>query len=240
MQKASQQSYDLIGISLMDYNNVANYKAKNDVAHSVELLNDRAASRDVVKKHAGKWLVQKLNGEGYEPITSKGINSNVYKTLNSIIQDRLYGISSIDHGDVLGVNINKAANATMGWTGHTMLIANYVSGGVNLLQGKFQNFLESVGDSHFNGANLRAAESLIMKDSAAILGDIKREVPQSKTNLLVEKFNAFGDFSGIVDRYSNDSKLKRSLSMSTGHAINHMGDLPTWEPTCHLPFKVVA
>jgi len=224
LKKASQQSYDLIGISLMDYNNVANYKAKSDVAHIVELLNDRAASREVVKKQAGKWVVQMLNGEDYEPIRSKGINSNVYKTLNSIVQDRLYGISSIDHGDVLGVNINKSANTVMGWTGHTMLIANYVSGGVNLLQGKFQNFLESTGSKHFSGTNLRKAEALIMKDSAAILGDIKREVPQSKTNLLVEKFNAFGDFSGIVDRYSNDSKLKRSLSMSTGHAINHMGE----------------
>ena len=112
----------------------------------------------------------------------------------------------------------------MGWTGHTMLIANYVSGGVNLLQGKFQNFLEGAGKSHYTGANLRNAEAQIMKDSAGILGDIKREVPKSKTNLLIEKFNAFGDFSGIVDRYSNDSKLKRVTSLSTGHAINHMGE----------------
>lgn len=221
---ASQQSYDLIGISLMDYNNVANYKAKSDVSHIIELLDNRAATREVVKKQAGKWVVQMLNRDAYEPIRTKGINSNVYKALNSIVQDRLYGISSIDQGEILGVNINKASNTIMGWTGHTMLIANYVSGGVNLLQGKFQNFLESTGSKHFSGTNLRKAESLIMKDSAAILGDIKREVPQSKTNLLVEKFNAFGDFSGIIDRYSNDSKLKRSLSMSTGHAINHMGE----------------
>jgi len=152
------------------------------------------------------------------------VDSNVYKALNSIVQDRLYGISSVDAGKFMGANVNKVANAAMGWTGHTMLIANWVSATVNVFQGKFQNFLEGAGGTIYNRENLRNAEKLYIKDGKGIINDIKAEVPKSMTNKLIEEFNAFSDFSGIVDRYSNDSKLKRSMTASTGHALNHMGE----------------
>ena len=59
------------------------------------MLNDRAAKRGVVKRRAGQWVVQMIGGKDYEPLSTEGISSNAYKTLNSIVQDRLYGIGSV-------------------------------------------------------------------------------------------------------------------------------------------------
>jgi hypothetical protein len=223
LEKEGNQSFDLIGISLMDYNNVSNYKSKTSVSHVVELINDKAKTRTYVKRQGGKTLIQRIGTDKYAPVSEEGVDANVYKVLNSIVQDRLYGISSIDAGTFAGFNVNKISNFAMGWTGHTMLIANYMSGAVNLMQGKFQNYLEGAGGTIYNGKNLLNAEGLYRDDLNDIVKDIHAEVPKSMTNRLIEELNAFGDFSGIVNRYSNDNKLKRS-GLATGHALNHMGE----------------
>ena len=224
IKKDSQQSYDLIGISLIDYNMVVNFEEKNKVAYALEVLESHASTRDVKKRKGGKFLLNKFGSSESSFVTTRGIESNSYKVLHSIIQDRLYGISSVDMGDIGGVSINKMANAVMGWTGNTMLMLNWAAGSVNILQGKYQNFLESTSSIYYDKKDLRAAELLYTKDSKDIIADIGHKIPNSKTNLLVEKFDAFADFSGIISRYSNDSKAKRLANTGTGHFINHTGE----------------
>lgn len=228
LNNKSQQSFDLIGVSLMDYNMLNNYHEKSKVSDTLEILNDYASKRDVQIREGGKKLINKLGIGNKSYVTTKGINSNSYKALNSIIQDRLYGISSIDMGDVKiagkDVSINKLSNALMGWAGNTMLVLNWSAGGVNALQGKYQNFLEGATGGHYNRKDLRTAEALYLKDSGNILKDIGHKIPSSMTNLFNEKFNAFADFSGLKERFSNDNVAKRLANSGTGHFINHSGE----------------
>jgi hypothetical protein len=105
-----------------------------------------------------------------------------------------------------------------------MLIFNKLAGAVNIMQGKYQNFLESTSGEFYNRTDIRKAELLYGNDTANILKDIGAMVPTSKTNLLVERFDAFADFSGIIARYSNDNTIKRLANSNTGHFINHMGE----------------
>lgn len=228
LSKPELQSFDLIGITLMDFNSLVNYEEKAKSATTLELLRDQFGEREVRVMRGGKFLFKKAGSSNSSYVTTNGIESNSYKVLNSIIQDRLYGISSVDMGDIniLGkdISINKAANAIMGWTGHTMLMFNWAAGGVNLMQGKYQNFLESTASREYSGKDAREAEKLYMKDSAAILSDVGRRIPKSKTNLLIEKFNAFSDFSGLSEKFSLDSRGKRLVNTNTGHFINHSGE----------------
>lgn len=228
IKKGNQQSFDLVGISLMDYNMISNFEEKTKVSYALEILESHSATRDIKIRKGGRFLINKIGSSNSSFVTVKGIESKSYKALNSIIQDRLYGISSVDMGDFQvgdkSVSINKLANLVMGWTGNTMLMFNTVAGGVNLLQGKYQNFLEGTASKHYSRADLRAAEALYIKDSADILKDVGHKIPSSKTNLLVEKFDAFADFSGLISKFSNDSKAKRLANTGTGHFVNHTGE----------------
>lgn len=219
----SKQSYDLIGIHLMDHSQLLNYVEKSKIGHTLELIAEQAGERDVKKRENGKFLINAISKEK-SFVLDDGINSNVYRALNSLIQDRLYGISTISLGDYKGININKAIDGVMAWTGNTMLMLNYMAAGVNLMQGKYQNFLEGAGKTIYTRKNLRNAEMLWTKDSAGILGDIGAKKPTSKTNLLVEKFNAFADFSGLKYRMSDDNKTKRLATTSAGHFMNHSAE----------------
>lgn len=228
VKKASQQSYDLLGISLMDYNMVTNYKEKKKVSDSLEIINDYASKRDIQIREGGKTLINKLGVGKKSYVTKKGIESESYKALNSLIQDRLYGISSIDLGDISiagrSVSLNKLSNVAMGWAGNTMLVLNESAAAVNLLQGKFQNFLESATGNQYDRKNLRNAESLYIKNSGSILNDIGREIPTSITNLLNEKFDSFADFSGLREKFANDTKAKRLFNTNSGHFLNHSSE----------------
>lgn len=228
LNKGSQQSFDLVGMSLIDYNMVRNYAEKSKVAHTLEILEEHSANRKVRVKKGGKYLLKKIGSSQESYVDIAGVDTNTYKALRSLIQDRLYGISTIDMGDVnvmgKSVSLNKVSQGVMAWTGHTMLMFNWVAGGVNLLQGKYQNFLEGATGKHYDRKHLRKAEVLYARDSKSILGDIGEFKPNSKTNLLVERLDAFADFSGILSRYSNNSKVKRMANTSTGHFINHMGE----------------
>ena len=224
IKKESQQSFDLVGISLMDYDMVTKYEEKSKIGGTLEVLDNYSGRRTVKVRRGGKFLINALGSSEESYVETKGISSNAYKSLHSIIQDRLYGISTIDMGDINGVNISKVSNTIMGWTGNTMLIFNKLAGAVNVVQGKYQNFLESTSGEFYNSKDIRKAESLYGKDTANIMKDIGAMVPTSKTNLLVERFDAFADFSGIIDRYSNDSTVKRLANSNTGHFINHMGE----------------
>ena len=225
IRKGGEQSFDLVGIHLIDHSELLNHREKSKIGNTVELIADQAGAREIKRRRNGKTLMNALGREGESYVPLNGIDSASYKALHSIVQDRLYGLSSIDAGDIkIGnrtVNINKAANSMMAWTGNTMLILNYMSGGVNLVQGKYQNFLEGAGGTIYNGKNLRNAEIEWLKDSGNILGDIGLEKPNSKTNLLMELFDADSNFNGLEYKLSEDNRFKRLAKTSSGHFINH-------------------
>jgi hypothetical protein len=228
IRKESQQSFDLLSISLMDYNMVVNYDEKTKVSHSLNILKDFASERTVQHRKGGKALLNALGSSDKSLVEKRGIESNSYKALNSIIQDRLYGISTVDAGDfkVFGKSVswNKFANTIMGWTGNTMLMLNTTAGAVNLLQGKFQNFLEGATGDMYDRKDLRAAESLYIKDSANIFGDVGKIAPESLTNLLAERYNAFADFHGLSNKLANDNVAKVLYSKGVGHFINNSAE----------------
>lgn len=224
----NKQSYDLLGVHLMDTNKILNYYEKSKVGGTLELIAEQAGARNVIKREFGKTLINGIMRNEKVPVDIPGDQSQIFKVINSIIEDRLYGISSINAGSIkIGnktININKAADGMLAWTGHTMLMFNYLSAGVNIMQGKYQNFLESVGGSIYSKDNVRNAEKIWWKYSIKVVGDIGEEVPKSKTNLLIERFNAFADFSGLNFALAEDSKVKRLASTSAGHFLNHSSE----------------
>jgi hypothetical protein len=225
----ADQSFDLMSIILMNQFMSLNYEGKNKVAADLELTRDLMAERDVVKTKgtvfAGvQYLGDKLinqSREDFTPNVEKGVNSNSYKAFKSMLEDRLYGLSSVGN-----VATNKIVNRILGYTGNVMLIGNYLSAGANIIYGDATNWIEAAGGQFFNSNNMKNAHRKYSWElvNGAILGDIGARKYNSKTNLLIEKFNMLGDWSVVARKFVDDTIFKRMFKGSTAHALNNSAE----------------
>ena len=221
LRQENLQSYDLTSVYLMDSYMVMNYGNKKTISSDLELMKDIASSRKVGVRRGDAKLI---NEEGQKH-TIPGLQSNSFKVLNSIIEDRIYGISSVDMGDISifgkDISINKVAENVMKWTGATMLIANYYASGTGALQGKIMNMLEGIAGTNVSRANLRKSEAFYWSNIANTLDDIGKKVPNGIVNLLNERFNILSDFSGLENRFGDDSRAKQLLKGKTLHFMQN-------------------
>jgi hypothetical protein len=228
------QSYDLPSIILLNYHMALNYKNKTNVRFDIELIRTLAAERDVVKTDVGflRGLKYKLDRVLYRktadkesdkpgeqiPLTEKGEFSNAFAALDSMIEHRLYGISTLS-----SVQVNKIVNAIAGYTGHTLLMLNYLSAGANLATGMMYNMFR-VSPRFYTRDNFAKAHAKYVANIHTIVGDIGKRVPTSKVNLLIRKFNAFGDWEAVAKQFVNDTRLKQMADLGTMHFMNHSAE----------------
>lgn len=225
IRNEGQQSYDLTGILLADYHMSENYKQKSAVRHVAEIALDVVSQNSVTQRTGGILKINALS-PNQNPLGISGAQSNVYKTLNSIVQQRLYGISSIDLGDVSikgkDVSINKILNGIMKWTGDTLLIGNTLSAPVNLIQGKVYNFIEGASGGFYSLSNVKNAETEYWKDIKSIVDDgTGKQVVGSKTNLLIERFGAFNGISSMDKKFAHSNRVIRLFDRGIGHGLNN-------------------
>ena len=215
------QSYDLLSIVLMDNYMSENYKAKTRIQNTLEVLRDITGSKKV-NQTSGLGRVKLINGmnqDDMEQIEAKsGINSKEYQVLSSIIENRLYGIKTINS------ELGAVAGTIMSLTGSIMLGFNYFSAIPNVLQGKVMNFIEGVAGEHYTKKDVKNAESKFWKDMNGWVGDIGANSPNSKTRLLHDMLSIQGEFKGLANRFARDSRWKAMMTKSNQYAFNHMGE----------------
>lgn len=226
------QSYDLVGLALSNRFASLNYNEKNKILPDAQILSDLVGAREVGVKKGSKDVVRILkkqlgvSDEEIEEIrdTIKGTESETFKLMNGIIEDRLYGKSRIAASIPA---LDKVSDKLIELSAHYMLVANILGGTSNLINGKTMNLLEGAKGRYgvYSRKNLRSAEGLYWGDIAEITGDIGAIVPKSKTGLLNEKFiDTSMDFNGLSNKLISDSKLKRLASGTTLHAANSVGE----------------
>jgi hypothetical protein len=222
------QSFDLFGMALSNRYISLNYKNKNIIKDDLEVVKDVLAERELIVRKNGKAVLKtakKVFGADDEEVTDiertvQGDQSESYKLLLGIMEDRLYGKSNVAH--MIGtVSLDKVSNLTMKIAADNMLIGNLMGGTSNLLNGKVMNFFESTRKNLWGRKDLISAEAKYISDLANVVKDYERLVPNSKTNLLLEKFfDTAIDFSGAINKLSNDTRFKRIFNTKTLHGIN--------------------
>jgi hypothetical protein len=215
------QSFDLVSIYLMDYWGSTNYAEKYKALPILEVFRESLATRKAVQRtFLGKTKVAaKLGFKDSTPSTIPGDQSNAYKALSSLIEDRLYGVKAL--GDVF---TNKLAGSLMKYTGNLFLIGNFFSAGASIFQGKTMTFIESVGGIDFDKKDVAKAELLYSADLTNIMGDIGKIVPSSKTQLLSEIFESTQDFSAVAKKFSGATKGSQLADTSTLHFVTSMAE----------------
>jgi len=231
--EVNDQSYDLMGMALSNRAVSRNFKEKNAILPTAEIIKSLMGSRKVGKrkgKDAIKRSFKKLPGIKDEEIedildTIEGSDSESYKLLEGIIDSRIYGRSNVMSSS--GVWVDKGVNALITASSHTLLIANWFGATSNVISGKTMNFLESAKGRYgvFSKSDLLKAEHLYWGDIGAITKDAGEYDPKSRTNQLLEKFvDTSMNFSTMANDLTKDTKFKRLNNVGTLHAFNGVAE----------------
>lgn len=215
-------SYDLLSSITIDSYMSMNYLHKSSLQVELELMKDIVANKDIDQtmgflKKTIYNARDRANNTKVDPI--KGIKSNEYKVLNSIIENRLYGIKNIN------IEYAKLASTLMSWSASSMLMFNIPSAMVNVMQGKVFNFLEASSGEFFNMKDLKKAEGDFFKDMKGWVNDIGRPVHTAKTNQLLELLNIQGEFKALSSKFIEDNRVKALATSSTAYGLSHMGEI---------------
>jgi hypothetical protein len=219
--KPGDQSYDLVSMYLLDYWGSINYKEKYSILPELEIFKESIATRKTVQKTFTKQtqVAKKLGMEENVPAVIKGEESNAYKAIQTILEDRVYGIKSIGNATT-----NKIAQSLMSFTGDLFLIGNYFSAGASLFQGKTMNFIKAVGGIDFNLKDVTRGELKYDADVINMIGDIGALVPTSRTNLLGEIFESTQDWSAVAKKFAGTTKASQLANKNTLHFLTGLAE----------------
>ena len=223
-----KQSLDLPTLLLLNSHTTNNYNNKFKILTQVNLLVRATAEKEIGKSEGTGLRKLLVSSTTNEPVTMSGKESKEYKVLQSIVEDNIFGVNTIDlHSTFLGADVNTILKNLGKWTSDSMLILNYLSAGANVLQGKVMNALEARSGGTLKVNNLRNGESMFWADSQGWLGDVGSRAPKSKTSLLMDFFNVKGDYSALSTHFFKNSKAASLLSWDRAHFLNGMGEFYT-------------
>lgn len=229
-----QQSFDLVGISLSNMYNSINYKNKSKRVADVEMIKDIVSKRSVNKTQNGKAILHKLkdvSGFSNEEIADvemmiKGDQSNTFKVLKSIVDDRLYGEGSVSQ--VVGnVNLNKVASNFSALTAHSMLSLNWLGSGMNnALQGEVSNFIMAGNRNFFGHRDMRIAHKKYRQMWPEMMKNMGSFHSTAKLDQLRNKFLPESmDFNGLQNNFLKNSRTKRLVGDIGGSQVfSKMGE----------------
>lgn len=216
------KSFDITSILFLDYVNSVDYSTRLNnliVAESIkEIINETEFIQT-----SGINNKIKIDQFGNE-VSIKG-NSNLAKALDSLINQRIYGINI--EGDP---KVAKVAQSFQNYTSMLGLATNWISGLANVLQGTAVSWIDAVGKNtgYYDISDRAKAVLDYEKEMASgkLLQDVEARVPSSKTNLLRNHLNAFSE--GIhTQRFINDNKVKRIFNSSSLLFLNSIGEHAT-------------
>lgn len=212
----SDRSYDVLSSMLIDAHQAEDYNAKRKIADTVEVMLELVGNADVYQRSG---LLSKLKVGMSGAAQVKEGKSHTYRALESLIENRLYGIRTT--GDP---RLAKAVSKVKSYVSIINLFANYFSAGANFTQGMAMVFMEGAGSQFYTVKDVMKAEKKYVKDSGNILADNTRMRDTSKTNLLMEMLNARSDFEVLQNEFSKNNAVKRNLNTSAGLALNQAAE----------------
>ena len=210
--KETDRSYDVLSLMVLDAHQATEYEAKLNLAATVEVTLSMIGEARIIQRSGFLGRI-KENLDG-SPQKSKG-ESNTYKVLERLIENRLYGIQTT--GDA---KTAKMSSKIKQYVSIINLFGNYLSAGANFTQGLAMVFMEGAGKQFYGVKNVMNAEAKYFLDIPSNISDASRHRAKGKTNLLRELFNAQSDWNVLENDFNKNNGLKRNANMGTGLALN--------------------
>tara|TARA_R110000796_G_scaffold236214_1_gene355474 strand:+ start:57776 stop:62278 length:4503 start_codon:yes stop_codon:yes gene_type:complete len=228
---AKDQSYDLGTMLLMDSVMSKGYEQKKTIEAEVDLLLDVIANSKVIKRNSfAKGFVNAMkkdhNITQSDLVKIGGIDSNLYKKMLSMTENRMYGITDKYSGKILNgkISINQLSNTVASFTADLQLGFNVLTAIPNVVQAKLQNMIEGVGGDIYTMKDILKADKIYWSDIKGIMDDVGSFVNTSKINILAETFDIMGDASAVKTAFENNHKLRSLGNRGAIHSFNAMGE----------------
>jgi hypothetical protein len=229
--KESDQSLDLHTLVLMDTIMSGNFNSKSKAESTLMIIQEVMKEKRYPRldPRTGK---QVIDAEAKDPKFFKGgMNSQEYKKAQSMIENRLYGVTSKQsgsfevgkEGNKKTVEVQKIAQTTMKVFGGISLIGNYMNSIINAGTGTLNNLIEAVGGDVYNMSDYRRAQKYYRKDLINIVKDWTSPVATSNTNLLLNYFNVMGP-EYLQKNFEKGGKAEAMAAQSTLRPLAKAGE----------------
>ena len=218
--KESDQSFDVMTIMMLDFAQSVNFKQKVQLVPIIDAIREQIKAADVVQV-GGMSDLLKINKNSGEVHTKKGLDSNVLKTFDKVIAQRIFGQAFEDGNNM------KLVKSLSKYTSYVTLSLNYMSAGANFLQGAAATYIESVGGEFYSKSDVVTAWKKYAKYSGDTIGDIGANKYTSKVNLLMEHYDALMNWDALKSEFANDTRFKRLVKSNPLFALNHTAETAT-------------
>ena len=228
--KESDQSIDLHTMVLMEQIAARQYKERRAVESSIIIISE------VMKEK--EYLVMGKDGKPRTDAQSKleryikgGDGQNEYKKVRSILENKVYGITSKEAwswnakiGDKeYSIDSQQVVKNGLKYFGATALVFNYVNSIVNTTSGTLSNWMEAFGGDVFGVKDYAIASKFYMNDLKGIMEDFGKTVATSKTNLAMQFFNSMGN--EVMDgSFAQKTRVEVLGDMSTLRPLAKSGE----------------
>ena len=228
--KESDQSIDLHTMVLMEQIAARQYKERRAVESSIIIISE------VMKEK--EYLVMGKDGKPRTDAQTKleryikgGDGQNEYKKVRSILENKVYGITSKEAwswnakiGDKeYNIDSQQVVKNGLKYFGATALVFNYANSIVNTTSGTLSNWMEAFGGDVFGMKDYAIASKFYMNDLKGIMEDFGKTVATSKTNLAMQFFNSMGD--EVMDgSFAQKTRVEVLGDMSTLRPLAKSGE----------------
>jgi len=228
--KESDQSLDLHTMVLEEQIAARQYKERRAVESSIIVISE------VMKEK--EYLVLGKDGKPRTDAQSKleryikgGDGQNEYQKVRSILENKVYGITSKDAwswnvkvgGNEYNIDSQQIVKNGLKYFGATALVFNYANSIVNTTSGTISNWMEAIGGDVFSIKDYAIASKYYMADLKGIMGDFGKTVASSKVNLAMQYFNTMGDQS-MDGSFAQKTRVEVLGDMSTLRPLAKSGE----------------
>ena len=217
-----EMTSDISTALIKNYEMSANYNEKTKIQPEMNLILDAMeASRPILKRN-GKIMINKASK--YDTSIRKTGTSNEFEALQSVIDQRLYGMNMVHSGSFLGMDSAKLVKAVNGLTSKLFLAGNWIGGSVNLMQGEYNNFMNTVSNEHFTPGGYSKGLGDFWKDIGNIFDDVNNSVTKSRTLKFMELIDIQGEFAAFNNPYINNTLFKRVVNKDNLYFMHSIGE----------------
>lgn len=209
LEDPSMQSYDLLTLMAYEGKNGNSFAAKNEIEASANLFLQVAKNRKYYQMSGDNPIIDRFSKRDRYG-TKSGVDSNVYKRVNDIIETNIYDIFRHNMGQFNRWDVNKIIDFSTSWTAQLGMSVNTIGSTVNLWNGQAHFFLEAVSGHHLNFKNITKAKKVYMQDSINILRDTYSPVKKSYVNQVMKMFDTEGERGMVHDHRFVKSNFMRS------------------------------
>ena len=207
IKNQADQSLDLHTMVLRDSAATKNYIEKKSLENNALVILDVLDNRKIIATEpiSGRDMIHSQFDDPTIPLYEKSNKRpKDAATLESIIDNRIRDIKSVDAGKLGGADVNKLSGSVLRFSGMSSLIGNWANSVVNATVGVTGNFMEAIGGEQFSVKDLIYANKAYFRDLGPILTDMFKEtnVNHSRTNILMNILNVTGNKNPIKNAFA--------------------------------------